>query len=144
MIRLYQTALVAAAALALGSCAGTATTANADELTPDQLALLERNLGDKVAGEPISCLPAGGRDLQTIRVSDNILLYRQSGRLVYRNDLRGGCPGLARGDDVMVFRVSGTSSCRGDIFTLVDRSSGIRGGACVLGDFTPYRARPTN
>jgi hypothetical protein len=139
MTRLLATLTLAASAFALGSCAATGGQANADALTPEQLALLERNLGGKEAGEPIRCLPAGGRDLQTIRVSDDILLYRQSGRVVYRNDLRGGCPGLASDRDVMVFRVHGTSSCRGDIFTLVDRTSGIRGGACVLGDFTPYR-----
>jgi hypothetical protein len=139
MSRLSATLTIAGAALALSSCAMSGGQANADALTPEQLAVLDRNLGGKEAGEPISCLPASGRDFQTIRVSDNILLYRQSGRVVYRNDLRGGCPGLASDRDVLVFRNTGTSSCRGDIFTLVDRTSGIRGGACVLGEFTPYR-----
>ncbi len=139
MTRLFTSLSFATAALALGSCAGMATTAEPDELTADQLAELDRNLGGKEAGEPVRCLPAGGQGLQTIRVSDDILLYRQSGRLVYRNDLRGGCPGLSRDSDIMVFRNIGGSTCRGDIFTLVDRNSGIRGGACVLGDFTPYR-----
>lgn len=139
MNRFIATLTLGAAALALGSCAGSANTASPRELTPDQLALLERNLGGKQAGAPIRCLPAGAQNLQTIRVSDDILLYRQSGRLVYRNDLRGGCPGLARDDDVMVFRNFSGTSCSGDIFTLVDRNSGIHGGACVLGEFTPYR-----
>jgi hypothetical protein len=141
MIRLFTSLTLAAATLALGSCAASVETAEPRELTPDQLALLDRNLGGKEAGEPIRCLPAGSsQSLQTIRVSDDILLYRQSGRLVYRNDLRGGCPGLSRDSDILVFRNSGGATCRGDIFTLVDRNSGIRGGACVLGDFTPYRA----
>lgn len=138
--RLPLAASLAAAALALGSCAGGMTTAEPRQLTPDQLAELDRNLGGKVAGEPMRCLPAGAQGLQTIRVSDDILLYRQSGRVVYRNDLRGGCPGLARDRDIIVFRNSGGSTCAGDIFTLVDRTSGIHGGACVLGEFTPYRA----
>jgi hypothetical protein len=141
MTRLFATLTLSAAALVLSSCAMSGgSQANADALTPDQLALLDRNLGGKDAGEPVSCLPAGGRDFQTIRVSDDILLFRQSGRVVYRNDLRGSCPGLARDNDIMVFRVHGTSSCRGDIFSLADRSSGIRGPSCVLGDFVPYRA----
>lgn len=139
MHRLISTVTLAAATLALGSCAASTYNAQAEELTTEQLAVLDRNLGGKDAGEPISCLPAGGQNMQTIRVSDSILLYRQSGRLVYRNDLRGSCPGLARDNDVMVFRTHGTSSCRGDIFTLVDRASGINSGACVLGSFTPYR-----
>lgn len=139
MTRLSAIAALAGATLALGSCASSGNQANADALTPEQLALLNENLGGKEAGEPVSCLPAGANSLQTIRVSDNILLYRQSGRVVYRNDLRGGCPGLSRDDDVMVFRTFGGQTCRGDIFTLVDRTSGIRGGSCVLGDFIPYR-----
>lgn len=140
MNRLIATMSLAAATLALGSCAGGTQSASPRELTPDQLAVLERNLGGKQAGERIRCLPAGAQNLQTIRVSDDILLYRQSGRVVYRNDLRGGCPGLSRDDDIMVFRNIGGQTCAGDIFTLVDRTSGIHGGACVLGDFTPYRA----
>lgn len=141
MTRLFSTLTLAAATLALGSCAAAVDTATPRELTSDQLALLDRNLGGKVAGEPIRCLPPGiSQSLQTIRVSDDILLYRQSGRLVYRNNLRGGCPGLSRDSDILVFRNIGGSTCRGDIFTLVDRTSGIRGGACVLGDFVPYRA----
>lgn len=139
MHRLISALTVAAATLTLGSCAASMQSADAEELNPEQLALLDRNLGGKEAGDPVSCLPAGGQNLQTIRVSDSILLYRQSGRLVYRNDLRGSCPGLARDNDVMVFRTHGSSSCRGDIFTLVDRASGINSGACVLGSFTPYR-----
>jgi hypothetical protein len=141
MTRLLASTLIITGALALSGCAGPATSASTEELSPRQVALLDRNLGGKEAGEPIRCLPTGSQHMQAIRVSDDILLYRQSGRVVYRNDLRGGCPGLASDRDIMVFRNTGGMTCSGDIFTLVDRSSGIRGGACVLGDFTPYRAR---
>lgn len=140
MTRLLASITLAVAAATLGSCAGNTNSASPRELTPDQLAVLDRNLGGKVAGEPVRCLPAGASNLQTVRVSDDILLYRQSGRVVYRNDLRNGCPGLSRDTDIMVFRNIGGSTCAGDIFTLVDRVSGIQGGACVLGEFTPYRS----
>ncbi|WP_343042876.1 DUF6491 family protein [Sphingomonas lacunae] len=133
-------ALVISSAALLGACAPIART-NAEALTPDQLALLDRNLSGKVAGEPVSCINNLSAD-QTIRVSDNILLYRVSGRLVYKNELRGGCPGLARDNDVIVSEVRGSGPCRGDIIHLVDRTTGIRGPSCVLGDFTPYRAPP--
>ena len=72
-------------------------------------------------------------------VSDDILLYRVSGRLVYKNDLRSSCNGLGRDNDIIVTRTTGTGPCRGDIITLVDRTSGIGGGSCSLGEFTPYR-----
>ena len=47
--------------------------------------------------------------------------------------------GLARDSDIMVVRQFGSSTCEGDFFHLVDRSSGIRGPTCVLGEFVPYR-----
>lgn len=131
-------ALAVAAPLALSSCANAPATANADQLTPAQLALLDANLGGKVAGEPVSCIRSVPT-AQTIRVSDNILLYRLSGNLVYKNDLRSSCPGLARDDDIIITRVTNSGPCRGDIIHLVDRISGIQGPSCALGDFTPYR-----
>lgn len=131
-------ALLGAATLA--GCAAHDAQAGAEALTPRQLALLEDNLGGKAAGEPQTCLPGPGRNVQTIRVSDDILLYRVSSNLVYRNDLNGGCPGLARDNDVIVTDIRGVGPCRGDIIRLVDRASGIQGPSCVLGDFTPYRA----
>lgn len=126
------------APFALTACAAGQQSAEAEALTPRQLALLDRELGGKVAGEPVSCIPGRTAD-QTIRVSDDILLYRVSGRLVYKNDLRSSCPGLARDNDIIVSRTTGTGPCRGDIITLVDRTSGISGGSCSLGEFTPYR-----
>lgn len=137
-----MTALAFASAATLSSCAPMAQ-AGADALTPAQLAVLDRNLSGKVAGEPVSCINSTMAD-QTIRVSDSILLYRASGRLVYKNELRGGCPGLARDNDVIVTEVRGPGPCRGDIIYLVDRTSGIRGPSCVLGDFTPYRTPDGN
>jgi hypothetical protein len=133
--------LIGAPALAL--LAGCAPAGSAEPgaaaLTPKQSALLDKQLGGKTAGEPVNCLNNNARNLQTIRVSDDILLYRASGRLVYRNDLKGSCPGLARDMDIMVVQSHGSGTCRGDFFHLVDRTSGIRGPTCVFGDFVPYR-----
>lgn len=134
---LFSAALAIAATL--GGCAQMgARQANAEELTPRQLALLERNLGGKVAGEPVSCL-SSVRTNDVIRVSDTILLYRVSGNLVYKNELNPGCPGLGRSNDIMVSEIRGPGPCRGDIIHLTDHTSGIRGPSCALGDFVPYR-----
>ena len=135
--RLATLALMAAP-LALAACANGNRTAEAEALTPDQLALMERHLGGKTASAPVSCI-TGMSGVDTIRVSDNILLYRVSGRLVYKNELRGSCHGLARDNDVIVTRTTGSGPCRGDIIRLVDRTSGIGGASCALGDFIPYR-----
>ncbi len=110
-------------------------------MNPKQLALLEENLAGKQAGEPTSCISNFGNN-QLIKVSDDTILYRVSARLVYRNDLRSSCPGLARDNDILVTRVFGSQICSGDIIRLVDRSSGIGGASCSYGKFTPYRSAP--
>lgn len=122
------------------------TASNADStpvaLTQKQSALLQKQIGGKVAGEPVSCI-SSMHNGNIIRVSDDMLLYRVSGRLVYQNRLKSPCPGLARDNDVMVTEQFGSQQCRGDIIRLVDRVGGIPGPVCILGDFVPYRKVPT-
>ena len=138
-LNLAGAAMLATAIPLLASCApGGSGEAGAAALTPKQIETLDKQLTGKEAGEPIKCLPSY-RTTETIRVSDRILLYRANRNLVYRNDLRGSCPGLARDSDIMVVRQFGSSTCSGDFFHLVDRSSGIRGPTCVFGEFVPYR-----
>lgn len=110
-------------------------------LTDKQASLLTRELDGKVAGAPVNCISDFNAD-DMIRVSDNILLYRVSGRLVYKNTLRSSCPGLARDTDIVVTEQFGGQKCRGDLVRLVDRTSGIPGPVCSLGEFVPYRADP--
>ncbi|MGB3319077.1 MAG: hypothetical protein WA978_14650 [Sphingopyxis granuli] len=134
----YAAALIGAMPL-IASCAPAGSAdAGVAALTPKQSRTLDKYLAGKVAGEPVRCLPHYA-SADTIRVSDDILLYRQGSRIVYRNDLKGRCPGLARDSDIMVVRQFGTQTCSGDFFHLVDRGSGIRGPTCVFGDFIPYR-----
>jgi hypothetical protein len=111
-------------------------------LTEKQSAMLMKELGGKVAGKPVNCI-SDFNATNTIRVSDNILLYRVSGRLVYQNNLRSACNGLARDTDIIVSEQFGSQKCKGDIIRLVDRTSGIPGGVCSLGEFVPYRAEKT-
>ncbi len=132
-------ALMTAAAPLIASCAPAGSAEpGAAALTPKQAERLDKQLAGKVPGKPEKCLPSF-RSTDTIRVSDSILLYRSGRNLVYRNDLKGSCPGLARDSDIMVVRQFGSSTCAGDFFHLVDRSSGIRGPTCVFGEFVPYR-----
>lgn len=139
MRKSIRAAIFAATASLLAGCAPAGSgEPGAAALTPRQAERLEKQLAGKLPGNPEKCLPSY-RTNETIRVSDNILLYRASGKLVYRNDLRSSCPGLARDSDIMVVRQFGSSTCAGDFFHLVDRSSGIRGPTCVFGEFIPYR-----
>jgi hypothetical protein len=107
-------------------------------LTEKQTALLAKELDGKTAGKPVSCV-SDYNSTNLIRVSDDILLYRVSGNLVYKNNLRSTCPGLARDDDIIVSEQFGSQKCRGDLLKLVDRTSGMQGPVCSLGEFVPYR-----
>lgn len=107
-------------------------------LTDKQAQTLNKQLEGKVAGKPQNCISDFNAD-NMIRVSDDILLYRVSGNLVYRNNLRYSCPGLARDSDIVVTEQFGSQKCRGDLLKLVDRTSGIQGPVCSLGEFIPYR-----
>ncbi|WP_428630455.1 hypothetical protein [Sphingopyxis sp.] len=138
-LNLMGAALLTAVAPLAASCAPAGTAEpGAAALTPKQAERLDKQLAGKIPGAPVRCLPSY-RGNDTIRVSDSILLYRSGSNLVYRNDLKNTCPGLARDSDIMVVRQFGSSTCSGDFFHLVDRSSGIRGPTCVFGEFVPYR-----
>ena len=111
-------------------------------LTDKQSKLLQKQIGGKVAGKAVSCI-SSAQHTDIIRISDDMLLYKVSGRLVYQNRLKSPCPGLASDRDIMVTEQFGSQQCRGDIIKLVDRIGGIPGPFCVLGDFVPYRKAAT-
>jgi hypothetical protein len=107
-------------------------------LTDKQAKTLSKELDGKIASAPVNCI-GRAQGTNIIRVSDDILLYRVSGRLVYQNTLRSACTGLARDNDIIVTETFGGSYCKGDLLRLVDRSSGIQGPVCSLGEFVPYK-----
>jgi hypothetical protein len=107
-------------------------------LTEKQTERLDKELAGKIAGKPLNCISTFNAD-NMVRISDDILLYRMSGNLVYKNNLRSSCPGLARDNDIVVSEQFGGQKCRGDLIKLVDRTSGIPGPVCSLGEFVPYR-----
>src|SRR5690606_34356902 len=71
------------APLLLGACAGSY---EAPRLTEKQTAELEKALAGKVPGEKVSCVTM--RPQGSFRViSGNIVLYRMSSKLIYKNEL---------------------------------------------------------
>jgi Family of unknown function (DUF6491) len=111
-------------------------------LTEKQTERLDKELAGKTAGKPVNCISTFNSD-NMVRISDDILLYRVSGNLVYKNNLRFSCPGLARDNDIIVSEQFGGQKCKGDLLKLVDRTSGIPGPVCSLGEFVPYRKDKT-
>jgi hypothetical protein len=130
-------AWVGMAALLLTGCVGDQTPR---PLTPKQTAELDKALAGKVAGEKVSCINREPQSNLTV-ISNNVLLYRVSRKLVYKNDLIGSCNGLTYGD-TMIVRSFGSQLCRGDFTSSANLMTGMITGSCALGDFTPYRTPP--
>jgi hypothetical protein len=118
----------------LAACTGSY---EARPLTDKQAAKLEKALAGKVAGEKMSCINREPQTNLTV-ISNEVLLYRVSRKLVYKNELIGSCSGLTYGD-TLITRSFGSQMCRGDMATTANLQNGITSGACALGDFIPYR-----
>ncbi len=121
-----------ATALLIGACA-----------TPQQQAktkergerLLAKTLEGRVAGPAQNCIPTGFTNGPQV-VGDS-LIYRQSGKRVWRSQVGDRCPFL-RDDQIVVSILYGTQVCRNDRFRLIDRGSRIPSADCTFGEFVPY------
>ncbi len=71
-------------------------------------------------------------------IDNHTILYRETGRTVWRNDLDGECPGL-KPMTTLVIEMHGSQICRLDHFRTLEAGSTIPGPTCVMGKFTPYR-----
>lgn len=130
--------MLAASLLLLAGCTAGGTVRPAAQLTDRQRAELTKAIGDKTRREPVSCVSRiiGTNGLRAL--SDEVLLYRVNRDLVYVNDLTGSCSGISRGS-TLVLRPLNDQYCRGDFAWSLDLFTGMRGTACVLGNFIPYR-----
>jgi len=96
----------------------------------------EDPLAGRVAGKAVDCVDrsqVGGPDI----VDNRTILYRQSLKRIWRNDLEGACPGL-RPAATLIVEVYGSQLCSGDRFQAHEPGSVIPGPYCRLGRFTPY------
>lgn len=118
--------------LALSACAA------AGPAGDRQRNALERQLAERSAGEPRRCIPA----IQAVSLSavdSRTIVYDTPGTL-YVSRLRADCPSL-RPDGAIIVETYGDQVCEGDRIRALDPGSRIPGPLCLLGEFTPYRAR---
>jgi hypothetical protein len=92
-------------------------------------------LKDRVAGEPVSCIPRT-RLRRSTAASDDVLLY-DDGSTVYVNAPYLGCP-RAR-DNTMISSTPIGRLCSGDIVLVQDLRINVPLGSCSLSEFVPYR-----
>ncbi|MBX9797228.1 DUF6491 family protein [Sphingomonas sp.] len=129
--------LGAAAALLAGAATAAVTL---DDPPPPSPALLKAVEG-RVAGKPENCIEQT-RVNGPEPVDQRHLLYRQSGKRVWINTLRGFCPPLVN-DFLLVFdNQYGVQLCRNDRFQVATRNGGVSFAYCFLGSFTPYDKVP--
>jgi len=92
-------------------------------------------LKDRVAGDPVNCLPRT-RLRRSTAASDDVLLY-DDGSVVYVNTPYLGCP-RAR-DNTMISQTPVGRLCSGDIVLVQDLRINVPLGSCALSQFVPYR-----
>ena len=93
-------------------------------------------LAGRVAGKPVECVDTSRLNGPQI-IDDKTLIYRESGRRIWRNDLIGPCPGLSP-MDTLITDIYGSQLCRNDHFRALSPGGRIPGAYCRLGNFTPY------
>jgi hypothetical protein len=93
-------------------------------------------LAGRVAGTPVRCI-----DLQQLNgpeiVDSQTILYRQSGKRIWKTGPVGECASL-RPFDTLIVDVYGGQLCRNDRFRTVSVGMSIPSGYCRFRDFTPY------
>jgi hypothetical protein len=92
-------------------------------------------LKDRVAGDPVACIPRT-RLRRSTAASDDVLLY-DDGSVVYVNTPYLGCP-RAR-DNTMISQTPVGRLCSGDIVLVQDLRINVPLGSCALSEFVPYR-----
>jgi hypothetical protein len=93
-------------------------------------------LAGRVAGKPVDCVEKSRLDGPQV-IDEKTLIYRESGRRIWRNDLIGACPGLEP-TDTLIVDIYGGQLCRNDHFRALTPGLTIPGPYCRLGKFTPY------
>ncbi|SFO08107.1 hypothetical protein [Sphingomonas sp. OK281] len=93
-------------------------------------------LAGRRAGTPVRCV-----NLQLLNgpeiVDAQTILYRQSGKRIWKTGPVGECPSL-RPLDTLIVEVYGGQLCRNDRFRTVSAGMSIPSGSCRFRDFTPY------
>jgi len=125
--------LITAAVLLL--CGATAPAADRPSRAEKNEARLAELLKGRVAGEPVSCIPAF--QANKLEVIDGVGLVYGSGDTIYV--ARPTDPKMLRWTDIVVINRFGDQVCNTDVIRTVDRMSGFTTGALFLDKFVPYK-----
>lgn len=100
------------------------------------LAAKDDPLAGRIAGAPVDCI-----DLSFVQgpqiVDRQYILYRETGRRIWRTEPVGGCSRLEP-ISTLVVEVFGNRLCRNDRFRVLRPGELIAGPVCRFGPFVPY------
>jgi hypothetical protein len=130
-----RTLLIAFTAAGLAACS---TSTEPPLRTAENQARFQQLIEGRVAGQPMSCLASYEADDMRV-IDDQTIVFGERSNRVYVANLKSPCDNLgAPGYAMVTRRPGGSGMCSGDIATIVQTSSGITAGSCVIGTFTPY------
>lgn len=96
-----------------------------------------KELTGRTAGTPTSCVSM--RRIQSTRIVDETaVIYKESSRRWYVNQLDHGRCALLRPNRVLITQRSTSQLCSNDLVTIAEQVSPITYGACSFGEFVPY------
>ena len=125
--------IIATSIFTLTGCANSAEAPTRSERANRSL---ERTLGDRTAGTPQRCISTRqARNMS--RIDADTILFRESGRRIWRTEMSGNCGGIGSGRALVTSRSSG-QFCRGDSAGVVDVRTRMMVGSCTFGEFVPY------
>jgi hypothetical protein len=130
-----RTILIASAAAVVLAACSTATEPPMRS-AEDQAKYLKLIEG-RVAGAPLTCLPSWNADDMRV-IDDQTIVFGERTSRVYVANLRSPCDNVGQPGFALVTRTPTSQLCSGDIATVVQTTSGITAGSCVIGTFTPY------
>lgn len=93
-------------------------------------------LAGRVAGPAVDCIELSRTDGPDI-VDQGTILYRQSGKRIWRTGPVGTCPSL-RPLTTLIVEVYGSQICRNDRFRVLEPGTSIPSAYCRFDRFTPY------
>ena len=121
-----------AALVAIGGCAMVDTAP-----TPRQQNELAAELGNRVPGPQLACLPSY-RTSNMVRAGGRILYG--SGSQLYLAQTSPGCEAIDGVGNVLLIELHGTTDlCSGELLKVIDTRGQFLRGSCTLEGFTPYR-----
>ena len=126
---------IALPVLALMGCTASAEMQSSEMSRADRE--LAKALEGRTAGKPQECVSSGFLQGPEI-INDRTILYRETGRTVWRNDVIGPCPSL-RPSETLIVEIHGSQLCHNDRFRVLPFGGGIPSAPCRLGKFTPYK-----